>query len=83
MWNREQADKRKETYLVTQGWELVSLDEKDLHQLNLKRTEGKRLGMNPNSPPYHRTENCKRMDALFGKPQKGDTHKDKEEGKKC
>jgi len=73
MWNREVADIKKEEFLKNLGWKLISLDEKDLNQLNKKRTEGKILGLkiNPNSKPYKRTSNCKRMDEIFGKPEKG------------
>lgn len=65
MWNREEADQRKIKHLLELGWEPIGLDEKDLNQLNKKRTEGKVLGKNPKNKPYHRTENCKRMDHLF------------------
>jgi len=71
MWARNNADDRFTLAMKEIGWEVINLNEKDLQQLNKYRTEGKRLGFNPEAPPYHRTENCKRMDVLFGKPQKG------------
>lgn len=64
-WNREGADERKKKFLQELGWNLINLDEKDLSQLNKKRTEGKKLGRNPNVKPYHRTSNCKRLDEIF------------------
>jgi len=71
MWNRESSDQKKSDFASAIGWTLINLDEKDLAQLNKPRTEGKKLGFNPNVKPYHRTENCQKLDSLFGKPQKG------------
>ena len=56
MWNREQADIRKEQFLNALGWKVISLDEKDLHQLNKKRKEEK----------YPKTERIKELYKIFG-----------------
>jgi G:T-mismatch repair DNA endonuclease (very short patch repair protein) len=56
MWNREEADKRKESFLGKLGWKVISLDEKDLHQLNKKRKEEK----------YPKTERVKEVYKMFG-----------------
>jgi hypothetical protein len=56
MWNREQADNRKELFLGNLGWKVINLDEKDLHQLNKKRKEEK----------YPKTERVKEVYRIFG-----------------
>jgi len=71
MWARNHADDRFTAAMKLIGWEVINLDEKDLQQLNKRRTEGKKLGFNPKAQPYHRTENYKKLDSYFGKPQKG------------
>lgn len=65
LWGRNGADDRFTAYMKEKEWEVINLDEKDLNQLNKKRTEGKKLGQNPNVKPYHRTSNCKRIDEIF------------------
>ena len=65
MWNRNEADERKTKFLGQLGWTVYNLNEKDLAQLNKRRTEGKILGKNPKNSPYHRTETCKKMDMIF------------------
>ena len=77
-WARNNADDRFTLAMKKLGWEVINLDEKDLQQLNKKRTEGKKLGFNPDAQPYHRTENCKRLDSVFGNPYKGGKLKKKE-----
>jgi len=71
MWARNHADDRFSEAMKKLDWEVINLDEKDLQQLNKQRTEGKKLGFNPKAQPYHRTENCKRLDSIFGKLVKG------------
>lgn len=66
MWARNNADDRFSDYMKGLGWEVINLDEKDLSQLNKRRTEGKKLGFNPEAKPYHRTDRCKRLDEIFG-----------------
>lgn len=78
MWARNDADDRFTAHMKTLGWDVINLDETNLQQLNKSRTEGKKLGFNPNVKPYHRTENCKKLDSVFGKPQKGGKTKKKE-----
>jgi very-short-patch-repair endonuclease len=56
MWNREQADNRKELALNDLGWKVINLDEKDLHQLNKIRKEKK----------YPKTERVKEVYGIFG-----------------
>jgi very-short-patch-repair endonuclease/predicted RNA-binding Zn-ribbon protein involved in translation (DUF1610 family) len=56
MWNREQADIRKEHFLNSLGWNVINLDEKDLHQLNKKRKNAK----------YPKTERVKELYQIFG-----------------
>jgi len=65
MWGRNNADKRFTAYMKKLGWKVINLDEKDLNQLNKRRTEGKKLGRNPNVKPYHRTATCKRLDKIL------------------
>lgn len=65
MWSRNNADERFTEYMKTISWEVINLDEKDLHQLNLRRTEGKVLGKNPKNKPYERSKNCKKLDKIF------------------
>lgn len=56
MWNRGQADNRKELCLGNLGWKVINLDEKDLHQLNKIRKEKK----------YPKTERVKEVYGIFG-----------------
>lgn len=41
MWNRQEADKRKEQFVTSKGWTIIHLDEKDVDQLNLRRKKSK------------------------------------------
>jgi len=83
MWARNHADDRFSEAMKKLDWEVINLDEKDLQQLNKQRTEGKKLGFNPKAQPYHRTENCKRLDSIFGKLVKGGKSIKQEGEKTC
>lgn len=56
MWNREEADKRKNQLVEQLGWTIIHLDEKELNQLNKKRKKSK----------YPKTDNVKKLYQLFG-----------------
>lgn len=55
MWNREEADERKNIILTNLGWKVIHLDEKDLNQLNKRRKKSK----------YPKTEKVRELYTIF------------------
>lgn len=55
LWNREEADERKNIILTNLGWKVIHLDEKDLNQLNKRRKKSK----------YPKTEKVRELYTIF------------------